>query len=229
MSRPSTSNIVSDPPPNTEEQTRAICAAHGDRPDELIEILHALQAELGFVPEPALPVIANALNLSRAEVYGVLSFYHDFRRAPAGRHVVKICRAEACQALHTEEVCRHAERRLGVKLGETSANSEFTLEAVYCLGICALSPAMMIEGNLFGCVDMTRFDAIIESLIDPQTWVLFGDAAALPMARTRSLIAAGRKTTTPVEIAPGRAACCGAAGRGRDPEWARGLRSGDTP
>lgn len=164
MSRPSTSNIVSDPPPNTEEQTRAICAAHGDRPDELIEILHALQAELGFVPEPALPVIANALNLSRAEVYGVLSFYHDFRRAPAGRHVVKICRAEACQALHTEEVCRHAERRLGVKLGETSANGEFTLEAVYCLGNCALSPAMMIDGNLFGCVDKKRFDAIIESL-----------------------------------------------------------------
>lgn len=164
MSRPTSMNGAVEPPPNTEERTRAICAACGDRPDELLEIFHAVQAELGYVPQAALPVIANALNRSRAEVYGVLSFYHDFRQAPPGRHVVKMCRAEACQAMHTEEVCRHAERRLGVKMGETSADGAFTLEAVYCLGNCALSPAMMIDGNLFGCVDKKRFDAIVDGL-----------------------------------------------------------------
>ena len=94
-----------------------------------------------------LPIIARALNRSRAEVYGVLSFYHDFRQAPRGRHVVKICRAEACQAMHTETVCAHAEQRLGIKFGETSADGSYTLEAVYCLGNCALSPAMMIDGQ----------------------------------------------------------------------------------
>jgi formate dehydrogenase subunit gamma len=94
----------------------------------------------------------------------VLTFYHDFRRAPAGRHVVKVCRAEACQAMHTDMLCRHAEQRLGAKFGETSADGEFTLEAVYCLGNCALSPAMMIDGELYGRVDEKRFDAIIADL-----------------------------------------------------------------
>jgi formate dehydrogenase subunit gamma len=164
MSGAKTPTIASEPPPQSEERARAICEAHGNRPDELLEIFHAVQAELGFVPDVVLPVIASALNLSRADVYGVLSFYHDFRRTPPGRHVVKICRAEACQALHTEEVCRHAEQRLGTRFGETSADGEYTLEPVYCLGNCALSPAMMIDGNLFGCVDKQRFDAIIADL-----------------------------------------------------------------
>ncbi len=164
MSRPTTPPIPSEPPPRSAERALAICAAHANRPDELLEIFHAVQGELGFVPEAVLPVIANALNLSRAEVYGVLSFYHDFRRSPPGRHVVKMCRAEACQAMHTEEVCRHAEQKLGAKFGETSPDGEFSLEAVYCLGNCALSPAMMIDGDLFGCVDEKRFDAIIADL-----------------------------------------------------------------
>jgi formate dehydrogenase subunit gamma len=163
MSRPS-HTVVSDPPPGSEERARAICEAHGNRPDELLEIFHAVQAEFGFIPGPALPVIANALNLSRAEVYGVLTFYHDFRQSPPGRHLVKICRAEACQAMHTEELCRHAEKQLGAAFGETSADGAFTLQAVYCLGNCALSPAMMIDGDLFGCVDKKRFDAIISDL-----------------------------------------------------------------
>ena len=111
-----------------------------------------------------MPLIAFELNLSRAEVHGVLSFYHDFRQAPAGRHVVKMCRAEACQAMHTETVCAHAEKRLGTKFGETNADGTYTLEAVYCLGNCALSPAMMIDGNLYGRVDAQRFDTIIASL-----------------------------------------------------------------
>jgi formate dehydrogenase subunit gamma len=164
MSRQSTPTLAVAAPSGSEEKVSAICEAHGNRPDELLEILHAVQAELGFVPDAVLPVIANALNLSRAEVYGVVSFYHDFRRAPAGRHVVKICRAEACQAMHTEKLCSHAEERLGTRFGETSPDGEFTLEAVYCLGNCALSPAVMIDGSLFGCVDNKRFDAIVADL-----------------------------------------------------------------
>jgi formate dehydrogenase subunit gamma len=164
MSRPSLSAKTVAPPPETEERARAICKAHGDRPDELLEIFHALQIELGFIPEKALPVIASALNLSRAEVYGVLTFYHDFRQAPAGRHVVKMCRAEACQSMHSDKVCAHAEKRLGTKFGGTSTDGNYTLEAVYCLGNCALSPAVMIDGNLYGRVDPKRFDAIVSGL-----------------------------------------------------------------
>jgi len=163
MSRPADANVL-ETPAGSEKLAHAICAAHGNRPDELLEIFHDVQHEFGFIPEPVVAVIANALNLSRADVYGVLSFYHDFRCAPAGRHVVKLCRAEACQAMHTDEVCAHAEQRLGTKFGETSADGEFTLEAVYCLGNCARSPAMMIDGNLYGCVDKKRFDAIISGL-----------------------------------------------------------------
>ncbi len=164
MSRSPSPTIAAAAPPDSAEKARAVCEAHGNRPDELLEIFHAVQDELGFVPEQTLPVIASALNLSRAEVYGVLSFYHDFRRAPAGRHIVKMCRAEACQAMQTEEVCRHAEQRLGTTFGETSPDGEFTLQAVYCLGNCALSPAMMIDDDLFGRVDNKRFDAIIADL-----------------------------------------------------------------
>jgi formate dehydrogenase subunit gamma len=155
---------VSEAPAGCEERAVEICAQHGNRPDELLEIFHDLQHELGYIPEQVLPAIANALNRSRAEVYGVLSFYHDFRRTPPGRHIVKICQAEACQALNTQKTTRHAEERLGAKLGETSPDGEYTLEAVYCLGNCALSPAMMIDGNLYGCVDEKRFDAIIADL-----------------------------------------------------------------
>lgn len=164
MSQRPTPTLVSEIPEGSEERARAVCEAHGNRPDELLEIFHALQGELGFIPEPTLPIIANALNLSRAEVYGVLTFYHDFRRSPPGRHQVKMCRAEACQAMHTDEVCAHAEQKLGTKFGETSPDGQYSLDAVYCLGNCALSPAMMIDGDLYGCVDKRRFDAIIDGL-----------------------------------------------------------------
>src|SRR5262245_29282330 len=129
MSGPPKSTVIPATPPGAEQAARAVCEAHGNRPDELLEIFHALQHEIGFIPEPVLPVISEALNLSRAEVYGVLSFYHDFRRVPAGRHVVKMCRAEACQALHTDDVCDHAEQKLGTRFGETSPNGDYTLEA----------------------------------------------------------------------------------------------------
>jgi len=162
MSSHTTAEI--EPPAGSEQIARRVCEEHGDRPDELLEIFHAIQHELGWVPGPALPVVAQALNLSRAEVYGVLSFYHEFRRTPAGRHVVKICQAEACKAMHTDKLCAHAEQKLGARFGETSLDGRFTLEPVYCLGNCALSPAMMIGTDLYGCVDNERFDAIVDGL-----------------------------------------------------------------
>jgi formate dehydrogenase subunit gamma len=143
------------------ERARDVCSRHGNRPDELIEILHELQEEFGYVPEAVLPVIAKAINLSRAEVYGVVTFYHDFRREPAGRHVVKICRAEACQSMNGEALCNHAKASLKAGFGETTADGQVTLEAVYCLGNCALSPAMMVDGQLHGRVDARRFDEIM--------------------------------------------------------------------
>lgn len=152
-----------DQPPEAE-RARAICAAYGNRPDELIEILHALQHDLGYVPKSAIPAIAHALNLSRAEVHGVVTFYHDFRQEPPGRHVVQICRAESCQSMKGEQLCNHAERSLKAGFGETTADGEVTLQAVYCLGNCALSPAMMVDGKLYGRVDPRRFDAIINSV-----------------------------------------------------------------
>jgi len=162
------SSRQADPKPAVETaeagQARAICAAHGNKPDELLEILHDVQGELAFVPEAVLPAIADALNLSRAEVHGVVTFYHDFRREPAGRHVVKVCRAESCQAVKGRELCAHAEHTLGTVMGETSADGRFTLEAVYCLGNCALSPAIMIDGRLHGRVNPERFDAIVAKL-----------------------------------------------------------------
>jgi len=156
-----TPEVVINPSAGSETLARTICAAHDNRPDELLEIFHELQHELGYVPEETLPVIANALNRSRAEIYGVLTFYHEFRRTPGGRHTIKICRAEACQAMHTQQLCHHAEEKLRVKFGETTADGQFNLEAVYCLGNCALSPAVMIDNELYGCVDKERFDSII--------------------------------------------------------------------
>ncbi len=131
-------------------------------PGALLPILHALQDEFGYVDKAAIPLIASALNLSHAEVHGVLSFYHDFRRSPAGRHVLQMCRAEACQSMGCENVIRHVEDRLGVKLGETTEDSNFTVEPVFCLGNCALSPAVMLDGKLYGRVSSDVADFLID-------------------------------------------------------------------
>jgi formate dehydrogenase subunit gamma len=128
---------------------------------DLLPVLHALQDRFGYVDAAAVPVIADELNLSRAEVHGVITFYHDFRREPAGRHVVKICRAESCQSMQSEALCNHAKASLKAGFGETTADGQVTLEAVYCLGNCALSPAMMVDGQLHGRVDAHRFDEIM--------------------------------------------------------------------
>ena len=139
-----------------------IVERHGGRPERLIQILHDVQASLGHVPEHAVRALADALNLSRADVHGVVSYYHDFRSEPAGRHVIKICQAEACQAMGCRELTAHAERTLGVEMHATT--DEVTLEPVYCLGNCALAPAVMIDGKTFGRVREARFDALIEAL-----------------------------------------------------------------
>jgi formate dehydrogenase subunit gamma len=115
----------------------------------------------GYVPEPAVPMVADALNLSRAEVHGVVTFYHDFRREPAGRHVLKLCRAESCQAMGSERLAAHLEDKLGLRFGETSVDGEVTLEAVYCLGLCALSPTALVDDRVVARLDEKRLDAIL--------------------------------------------------------------------
>jgi formate dehydrogenase subunit gamma len=147
----------------SEAETRAIVGRHLGREGPLMPILHDVQASFGYVPREALPVIAEELNLSRAEVYGVVSFYHDFRHEPAGRHVVKICRAEACQARGCEALVAQAEERLGVACGATSA-SGVSFEPVYCLGLCAIGPSAMVDGEVVARLDAGRLDAMLGEL-----------------------------------------------------------------
>lgn len=127
----------------------------------VIVVLHAMQEAFGYVPEPAIPMIALARNLSRAEVHGVFTFYHDFRHEPAGKHVLKICRAEACQAAGGDALAARAESKLGVKLGNTTADQRVTLEPIYCLGLCATAPSAMLDGRLVGRLDEKRIDALV--------------------------------------------------------------------
>jgi formate dehydrogenase subunit gamma len=127
-------------------------------PGPLLEILHAVQNDLGCVPPEAVPLIAEGLNLSRAEVHGVISFYHHFRQRPVGRLHVQLCRAEACQARGGEEQARHARARYGVDFGETRADGKVTLESVYCLGLCACGPAALVNGRPEGAIDAQALD-----------------------------------------------------------------------
>ena len=136
-------------------------ARHAGVPGALLPILHDLQDRLGHVPRDAVPEIARALNLSRAEVHGVVTYYHHFRSEPAGRIVVQVCRAESCQAMGAEALFKHAIERLGCKEHGTTADGAYTLEPVYCLGLCALSPAMVIGDEVHARVTPARFDALI--------------------------------------------------------------------
>jgi formate dehydrogenase subunit gamma len=147
-----------------EAKAREICAQYDNRPELLLEILHEIQGNLGGIPPGIVGIIGESLNLSRAEVHGVVTFYHDFRREPAGRHVVKICRAESCQAMGGNALGPRAEQNLGCRWGETTLDGRITLEAVYCLGNCALSPAVMVDDRLYGRVDAGRLDEIIDGL-----------------------------------------------------------------
>ena len=142
-------------------QVQDILAAHSGMEGPLLPILHAVQAEFGHVPQEALPVIAKSLNLSRAEVHGVMSFYHDFREEPAGKHVVKLCRAEACQSMGADRIAAHAKQRLGVDWHGTTLDGAVTLEPIFCLGLCACAPAAMVDGKLVGRVDEARLDTLL--------------------------------------------------------------------
>jgi formate dehydrogenase subunit gamma len=132
-------------------------ARHAAEPGPLLEILHTLQNDLGCVPPEAVPLLAEALNLSRAEVHGVISFYHHFREHAPGRFVVQLCRAEACQSMNARALEEFVRGKLRVNFGETTADGRVTLEAVYCLGNCACAPAMMVNGELHGRVTPERF------------------------------------------------------------------------
>jgi formate dehydrogenase subunit gamma len=150
--------------PDAIATVREIANAHREVPGGLLPALHAVQEALGHVPDEAVPVLAQALNLSRAEVHGVVTYYHHFRRTPPGRHVVQVCRAEACQACGGEELLAHAERSLGCRTHETSADGRVTLESVYCLGLCASSPAVQIGEKLHARVTPQKLDRLLASL-----------------------------------------------------------------
>jgi formate dehydrogenase subunit gamma len=143
------------------ELARERIEALKDLPGATLPILNALQAEFGYIDDAAVPLIAEALNLSRAEVVGVVYFYQDYRHAPPGKHILKVCRAEACQSMGCDALVEHVESSLGASMGETTANGAFTLENVFCLGNCALSPAVMLDGRLYGRVSPARIDAIV--------------------------------------------------------------------
>ena len=141
-----------------------IVGAHAHRDGATLPILHALQEAFGYVDGAAVPLVADALNLSRAEVHGVVTFYHDFRRAPAGRHVVKLCRAEACQAVGAVGLAAHAKRSLGVDWHGTTADGAVTLEPVFCLGLCARGPAALIDDEPVSGLDPDALDRRLAEL-----------------------------------------------------------------
>ncbi|WP_329108084.1 formate dehydrogenase subunit gamma [Micromonospora sp. NBC_01699] len=152
---------VDGPDASVKDRVRALVAAHrGDR-GALLPILHRIQAEFGWIDPDVVPVLAVELNLSRADVHGVVTFYTDFRSEPAGRTTVKLCRAEACQSVGAEKVVAHAEQVLGIKVGQTTPDGSVTLEQVFCLGNCALGPAAQINGRVVGRLDPRRLDALL--------------------------------------------------------------------
>lgn len=139
-----------------------VALAHAGRPGALLPLLHAVQAELGFIPPSGVPIIAKTLNLSRAEVHGVISFYHLFRTEPPGARTLYLCRAEACQSMGSRELEAHAKDKLGVDFHQTTADGRLSLEPIYCLGNCACSPAVMIDQTVHGRVSPERLDELLE-------------------------------------------------------------------
>ena len=144
---------------------RDIAASLRTQRGALLPILHAVQKVFGYVPAEAIGVLADELNLSRADVHGVVTFYHDFRSAPAGRATVRVCRAEACQAVGADRLVAFMEDRYGVALGETSREGAVTAEQVFCLGNCALGPSAQINGRLHGRLDENRLSLLVEKAI----------------------------------------------------------------
>jgi formate dehydrogenase subunit gamma len=142
----------------------AIIAAHISAEGAALPILHALQAVFGCVPLDAEPLVAAALNLTRAEVHGIVTFYHEFRRTPPGRHVLHVCRAEACQSVGAEAAAAHLHRALGVDWHQTTADGAVTLEPVFCLGLCASGPAALVDGHPVGRLNAAKIDRMLETL-----------------------------------------------------------------
>src|SRR3981081_2106243 len=151
--------------PWDEARGAEIIAEHDKLEGATLVILHSLQEAFGYVPEPAIPMIASALSLSRAEVHGVFTLCHDFRHEPAGRHVLKLCRAEACQAAGGDALAARAEAKLGISLGNTTADARGTLEPIYCLGLCATAPSAMLDGRVVGRLNEARIDALVAQVV----------------------------------------------------------------
>ena len=145
------------------DKARAIAVELKELEGPLIPILHALNDRFGHINNEAIKIVADVLNLTRAEVQGVVGFYHDFRREPAGRHVIQVCRAEACQSMGCEELSERLERALGIKFGETSPDRNVTLLPVYCLGNCSLSPSVMVDGELYGRMDERKVLNLVQA------------------------------------------------------------------
>ena len=150
-------------PPETQHdaEIRQLAEARAAEPGALLPILHAIQDRLGYVPETAVPIVADVLNLSRAEVHGVVSFYHFFRTKPPGKRTLYVCRAEACQSMGSRALENYAREKLGVDFHETTADGRLSLEPIYCLGNCACSPAVMVDETVYGRVTPQRLDEIL--------------------------------------------------------------------
>jgi len=159
MKRAINITLLPDLPEEVRSAIENVTARLGQLPGALLPVLHGVQDTLGYIPPDAVPLIARELNLSRADVHGVISFYHYFRSKPAGRRVIYLCRAESCQAMGAVTLEKHIKERLGVDFHETTANGAYTLEPVYCLGNCACSPAMMVDDELKGRLTPASFDA----------------------------------------------------------------------
>jgi formate dehydrogenase subunit gamma len=155
---------VSTYAPWDTDTARTIIAGKQSMPGPLLPILHALQEEFGYIDREAVPLIADILNLSRAEVHGVVTFYPDFREAPPRRHVLKLCRAEACQSTGGDKLAARAAAKIGVAIGDVTADGRVSLEPVYCLGLCAVAPSAMLDGRVIGRIDEETLDALLAEI-----------------------------------------------------------------
>lgn len=155
-------------PENTRNVITTAIGNNKDKPGALLPILHGIQDGIGHIPPEAVPLIASELNLSRAEVHGVISFYHYFRQTPPGRHTIRICQAESCQAMDSAVLTEHAKSMLNIGFHQTTADQEFSLEPVYCLGNCACSPSIMIDEEVYGRVTPERLEQLLDQVREGQ-------------------------------------------------------------
>jgi formate dehydrogenase subunit gamma len=156
---------MADYEPWNADRARDVIAHHAGMEGAALPVLHALQAVFGCIPLDAQPLVASALNISRAEVHGIVTFYHEFRRKVPGRHVLRVCRAEACQSVGADAVGAHVRAALAVDWHETSADGAVTLEPVFCLGLCATGPSALLDGKPVGRLNPARIDRMLETLV----------------------------------------------------------------